>query len=360
MPPFFSSINRIFVLLAVWSALAFSICMLLSVTTSVLLRDCLLLFGPLYFLCLLFVLPNYYICRGLPLGQTAWATMLASHMLTLLAIAAMWVLAGRAYAGFLDSISQQLLFNPLFDESLTINLAIVVIQFEAIVLIHYLYFAMEKTRDIEQAALQQKLLISQAELQALKATVHPHFLFNSLNTLSNIALSSGEKAHRFCLLIAEFLRYSVAYSDKSTATLSDELEHIQNYLGIERERFGELLQTSFEIDDGLLDTVVPPLNLFPVVENAVKHGIDSCLEGGMLSIVVRRGEETLIIEVSNPVDELGRKLKGTGHGLSSVEHRLKNLYGGQARLNIRRETGQFTVQIYIPIEKEANPEDQAE
>tara|TARA_B100000959_G_scaffold82524_1_gene87828 strand:+ start:74627 stop:75301 length:675 start_codon:yes stop_codon:yes gene_type:complete len=219
--------------------------------------------------------------------------MLASHMLTLLAIAAMWVLAGRAYAGFLDSISQQLLFNPLFDESLTINLAIVVIQFEAIVLIHYLYFAMEKTRDIEQAALQQKLLISQAELQALKATVHPHFLFNSLNTLSNIALSSGEKAHRFCLLIAEFLRYSVAYSDKSTATLSDELEHIQNYLGIERERFGERLQTSFEIDDGLLDTVVPPLNLFPVVENAVKHGIDSCLEGGMLSIVVRRGEETI-------------------------------------------------------------------
>ena len=343
-------------LLVIWAALGAGICMLLSATTSALLRDCLLLFIPLHFVWLLLMLPNYYICRGLPLNQTAPLRLLGSQVFNLLVILAMWVIAGEAYAGLLDSVYQQPRWRSLFEEGLTVNLAFVVIQFGALVLVHYLYFAMEKTRDMERAALQQKLLISQAELQALKATVHPHFLFNSLNTLANIALTSSDKAHRFCLLIAEFLRYSITYSDNSTATLGEELEHVQNYLGIERERFGERIETRFDIDDSLLDTIVPPLILFPVIENAVKHGIDSRLEGGMVSIVARRGEDTLIIEVSNPVDELGRKLKGAGHGLSSLEQRLKNLYRGQARLKTVRESGQFTVGIWIPLENHKSPE----
>jgi LytS/YehU family sensor histidine kinase len=277
----------------------------------------------------------------------------------LIVIVAMWVFAGRAYAAFLDSGLEPARWYPLFEQSLTINLAIVVLQFEIVVLIHYLFFAMEKTRDLEKAALQQKLLISQAELQTLKATVHPHFLFNSLNTLSNIALSAPEQAHRFCLLIAEFLRYSVAYSKKSSATLSEELEHIQNYLGIERERFGDRLQTEFNIEEDARELVVPPLILFPVVENAIKHGIDSCIEGGLVSIVTRQNAGMLIIEVTNPVDELGRKLRGTGHGLASVQQRLKNSYGETALLKTTRQAGQFTAQIYLPVDKpgELNSED---
>ena len=301
----------------------------------------------------MFILPNYYVCRGLPLGQTPWMTLLASHTLTLIVIVGMWVLAGEAYAAMLDSIAPPLQWSLLFDTSLYTNLALVVLQFEIVMLVHYLFFATEKTRNLEQAALKQKLLISQAELQALKATVHPHFLFNSLNTLANIALSDPQQAHRFCLLIAEFLRYSVAYSKKSSATLGDELEHIQNYLGIERERFGERLKTSFEVDENLRDTVVPPLILFPVVENAIKHGIDSCIEGGTLSVIAREHEGTLVVEVSNPVDELGRKLRGTGHGLSSVQGRLKSHYGERAILKTNRLEGQFVVKLYLPILSEA-------
>lgn len=269
----------------------------------------------------------------------------------LIVVVAMWVFAGQVYVTFLDNGQEPGHWDLLFEQSLTINLAVVVLQFEIIVLIHYLFFAMEKTRDLEKAALQQKLLISQAELQTLKATVHPHFLFNSLNTLSNIALSAPEQAHRFCLLIAEFLRYSVAYSKKNSATLSEELEHIQNYLGIERERFGDRLQTQFNIEEEARELVVPPLILFPVVENAIKHGIDSCIEGGLLSISARLNAGMLIIEVTNPVDELGRKLKGTGHGLASVEQRLKNRYGEEALLKSTRQAGQFTAQIYLPVDQ---------
>ncbi len=352
MHPFFNSTNRILALTTVWLLLTVSICMLLSQVSAAPLIDCLVLFVPLYLLCVIFIIPNYYVCRGLPLGQTSWPVLIGSHLLMLFVILTLWVLAGQLFTDLLEAFDRPLVWSALFDSSLRINASIVVLQFEVLVLIHYLYFALEKSREIEKAALQQKLLISQAELQALRATVHPHFLFNSLNTLANIALSAPEKAHRFCLLIAEFLRYSVAYSNKSAATLGDEVEHMQNYLGIERERFGERLQITFDIDDSLLSVDVPPLLLFPVVENAIKHGIDSCLEGGLLSIVARRGEDTLIIEVTNPVDEMGRKLRGAGHGLSSVEQRLKNIYSERARLNTKRESGRFTAQIYLPISPE--------
>lgn len=348
MHPFFNSTNRILGLLAGWFLLTLLICGLISITYAVNMTDAFILFAPLYFLCLILILPNYYICRGLPLQQTPWLMLAGSQILTLIAVVTIWSLVGQGYAVFLDDAFEPSRFIALFDVSQLMNVTIVIIQYEVIVLIHYLFFAMEKARDLEQAALEQKLLISEAELQTLKATVHPHFLFNSLNTLANIALSSPEQAHRFCLLIADFLRYSVAYSKKSSVTLNDELEHVQNYLGIERERFGDRLQTSFEIDDALRNIIVPPLILFPVVENAIKHGIDTCLEGGTLELVARSRDQMAIIEVSNPVDELGRKLKGTGHGLLSVERRLRNLYGEKALLKTLREKGRFKVQIYIP------------
>jgi len=352
MHPFFSSTNRILILLASWLILTLSLCGLIGIVTTQTFIDSSILFAPLYFLFLLFVLPNYYVCRGLPLGQTKVIRLLGSHGLTLLVTVAIWLGAGQAYVALLGSVTDRAIWQPLFDDALYINIVIIVLQFEMLVLIHYLFFALEKSRDLEQAALQQKLLISQAELQSLKATVHPHFLFNALNTLSTIALSDPEKAHRFCLLMAEFLRYSVAYSKKPSATLAEELEHVQNYLGIERERFGQRLKTEFTIDQSLRDQLVPPLILFPVVENAIKHGIDSCIEGGCITIDVTERNNTVIIKVTNPVDELGRKLKGEGHGLSSVERRLKNRYGEQALVKIASEAGLFTIKIYIPIDTE--------
>jgi two-component system, LytTR family, sensor kinase len=349
MHPLFNTVSRIFILLVCWAALTLSISVLISSTTAFELIDCLILFTPLYFLCLLFIPPNYYVCKGLPLGQSSWLILLSTHGLTVFVIVALWIFTGEAYATLLQNYLTGSDWLLLFDESRYINLSIVFIQFEMIVLIHYLFFAIEKTRDLEQAALKQKLLVSQAELQTLKATVHPHFLFNSLNTLANIALSAPEQAHRFCLLIADFLRYSVAYSKRSSAQFKDELEHVQNYLGIERERFGERLQISFDVSDDVMDVEVPPLILFPIIENAIKHGIDSCLEGGTLSVSARVNESMLVVEVSNPVDALGIKQKGTGHGLASIRQRLKTRYSEDSLLKTERKTDSFTVKLYLPM-----------
>lgn len=356
MHPFFDSPRQTLLILSGWLLLAAGLSFLLSLATGSVPVYALALFFPLHGLFLLFILPNYYVCRGLPLGETGAGTILASHLLTLLVVTGMWYLLGQLHVRLLGNLNSAVDWRALFSAAWYINLVVVLIEFAIMTLLHYLYFALEKSRRLEQTALEQKLLLSQAELQTLRATVHPHFLFNSLNTLSNVALLAPEKAHRFCLLLADFLRYSIAYSRRQDASLASELEHIQNYLGIERERFGERLEADFDVDESVYNAVVPPMLLFPLVENAVKHGIDSCIEGGRVSINISTNNGSLVISVSNPVDPLGIKNRGTGHGLKSVEYRLKNRFGEQARMVRESAEGLFTVRLYLPYQPSAEQE----
>lgn len=352
MHPIINTLRKFLALMLVWAIVTTSLCALVALGSELSLGQSLLLYGPLYFLCVLFIFPNYYICRGLPLGaKGSKITFFGSHGLALAVALCTWYFIAIEHLVLLNSWQANPLWNRYFNQSLVINVLVVASLFELMVLAHYLYFALEKSRDLEKNALEQKLLISEAELQSLKATVHPHFLFNALNTLSSITVSEPEQAQRFCLLLAEFLRYSVAYSKKDLATLDDEICHVQNYLGIERERFGKRLKTNFQIDDSLRAVKVPPLILFPLVENAIKHGIDSCLEGGTLSITARSNDaKSLVVTVDNPVDELGRKLKGVGHGQASVERRLKSRYGTAGKLKSQLQAGRFTTQLILPLE----------
>ena len=381
MHPLLAKPSHLLILLIIWLVQCSGFGGVMGIIGGVDFADAQLLFTPLYFLSLLFIFPNFYLCKGLPLRQTPVFRLLASHALTLLPILGIWFVIGREYARLLQLLNPHVDWLNLFTATSIVNLAIVATLFELAVLLHYLYFALKKTRDLESAALQQKLLISEAELQSFKASVHPHFLFNALNTLSNISLAAPEKAHRFCQLIAEFLRYSLSYGNRNKATLDDEVRHIQNFLGIERERFGERLQTRFDIEEELLRCSLPPLILFPIVENAIKHGIDSCVEGGTLDISAHRQSgkmlspatqsaelpvgsplqsesdptditdeaDTLVISIGNPVDELGQKKRGAGQGQESVIRRLANYYGEHGLLKKQREPGMYLVQIFVPL-----------
>ncbi len=311
------------------------------------------LFAPAYLLWLLFLIPNYYLCRSQPLDKSAWTTVIGTQTLILLATGLIWALLGQGYALLLDSLGDSTPWLEHFSNALFTNLVVFAVQYEFFVLLHYLFIALERGRHLEQAALQQELLTSKAELRALRATIHPHFLFNALNVLANITGVDPEQARHFCLRLADFLRYSVAYGDRPTATLGTELEHVQNYLSIERERFGERLHTELHAEDGLLELPVPSLMLFPLVENAIKHGIDSCIEGGCLKLRTWADAGRLHIEISNPVDELGHRRQGTGIGLISLRQRLKNRYGEEASLRTCREGERFIARVCLPLPAQA-------
>ena len=349
MYPLFRTPNRVIAMLVGLALFGAGLSALVSDIAGIPLGRGLALFAPTYVVWLFFLIPNYYMCRTLPLDRGAWTKVIFTQTWILVFMALLWALLGQGYALILDSFGNSVPYTEYFSQGLTTNLIVFTGQFEFFVLLHYLLIALQRGRDLEQQALQQELLTSKAELRALRATIHPHFLFNALNVLANIADSDPARARHFCLRLAEFLRYSVAYGDRPTATLGAELEHVQNYLSIERERFGERLCTDIEASEELLDTPVPSLMLFPLVENAIKHGIDSCIEGGCLKLRAEAGGGRLHIEIGNPLDELGHKRQGTGIGLISLRQRLKNRYGDEATLQTRHEGDLFIARICLPL-----------
>ncbi len=353
MYPLFRTPNRVLATVVGWALFSTGLAALTSGVTGIPLAQCLTLFAPMYMIWLLFLIPNYYVCRALPLDKSALTTVLGIQAAILLAIALIWALLGRGLAGLLDSFNDSGVYLEHFSTGLFTNLVIFAGHYEFFVVLHYLVIALQRGRALEQQALRQELLTSKAELRALRATIHPHFLFNALNALANITDSEPAQARHFCLRLADFLRYSVAYGDRPTANLGAELEHVQNYLSIERERFGERLCVDIEAADDILGTLVPSLMLFPLVENAIKHGIDSCIEGGCLKLRAAADGDRLHIEISNPVDELGHQRQGTGIGLISLRQRLKNRYGDEATLQTRREAELFIARICLPLRRAA-------
>jgi two-component system, LytTR family, sensor kinase len=194
-----------------------------------------------------------------------------------------------------------------------------------------------------------KELAKDAELFKLRQQIHPHFLFNSLNSITALITLDPPKARKMIQLLSEFLRATLRKEDKELISLEDELHYIRVYLEIEKVRFGHRLETFFNVPDDLLKCKVPNLILQPVLENAIKYGLYNQL--GLVSINVEahlKGNE-LLLKVTNPFDQLEvPSNKGTGFGLTSIKRRLQLVYGVPQLLQISQTNSIFTTQLTIP------------
>lgn len=304
------------------------------------------LFLPWLFIFLFFCLSNFYICIRIPINSYNFMHVLAVQIVAAITTIAIWFILGYLWAVFLHKMGEPN-WQPLLTDLRNSILTISAILYLLWVLIHYMYLLAEQQEILKRDELQKKLLISQIELQSIKATTHPHFLYNALNTVANISLTTPDKVHNLCLQISEFLRYSVGYSKKQNITVNDELEHIQNYLGIERERFGERLDIIFNIDEKTRSKKIMPLILFPLIENSIKHGIDSLIEGGTITISIKQEGEGLSIIISNPFDPLGIKPSSTNLGLSALKKRINSTYGPESSIKVDRNNNEFRVALFL-------------
>lgn len=350
MHPVFSHFKNLLAVIGLWLILSGLVSYLLYFIQDIDMQVALVLYYPLLFIYIFFCLSNYYICLECPMRQTSFTRLVTTQFVAVVSTVLIWLAGGHIYVLLLNE------FSPgdwlLYYQSSRMSLGIIgAILYCFWILAHYIYLMAQQHDAMQRAALEHKLLISQTELQVVKATVHPHFLYNSLNTLANLSLVEPRKIHNICLQISEFLRYSVSYSQKETATVGEELEHIQNYLGIERERFGDRLHTQFRVDESTRSEPILPLLLFPLVENSIKHGIDSCLNGGTLEIVIERDGDDLCIHIRNPFDELGIKQNGTNLGLDAVRKRIQAHYGDQGRVAVGRNSGIFSVHLILPLRR---------
>ena len=193
---------------------------------------------------------------------------------------------------------------------------------------------------------------SKAEIQALRARIHPHFLFNSMNTIASLIAFSPEKAEKAVVDLSDLFRASLR--EQNTNTLDDELQLTRSYLDIETLRLGERLNIDWNVDENLVETEVPALCLQPLVENAIYHGIEPLADGGSISISARQKHSKLELCVSNPLGNGAMSKHESNHmAQENIRQRLTLLYGKNASFIIKQDDKTYTVILEIPLETQS-------
>jgi len=193
-----------------------------------------------------------------------------------------------------------------------------------------------------------KALIREAELQALKSQINPHFLFNSLNSISSLTVSNPEKAQEMVINLSTFMRYSLMHNEKEMVSFSRELENIKLYLSIEKVRFGKKLNAEFEIDAHCLDAEIPNMILQPIFENAIKYGVYETTEQVTIKTTCECEGNVLKITIVNDYDSSTLKRKGEGIGLRNIRKRMEIIYNQPDLMKITDHKTSFEVQLIIP------------
>jgi two-component system, LytTR family, sensor kinase len=217
-----------------------------------------------------------------------------------------------------------------------------------------LYYQNFRASELAQSSLKTQL--AQAQLRALKMQLHPHFLFNTLHSISSLVLEDPPKANSMIARLGDFLRLTLENSDQQLVSLKEEAEFLRCYLEIEQVRFGDRLTVAFELEPQTLSAQVPHLILQPVVENAIRHAIAPRATRGHINVEAKRLNSSLRLEVrdNGPGIASNSDLPGTeGVGLSNVRARLQQIYGSDFRFELINAGGEgLTVVMEIPFQRE--------
>jgi two-component system, LytTR family, sensor kinase len=217
-----------------------------------------------------------------------------------------------------------------------------------IIMTYYLFESLSNLSEKNAKEAKLESLVKETELKMLRSQINPHFLFNSLNSISSLTITDPEKARDMVVKLSEFMRYALSRKDEQPVTLQNELENLRLYLDIEKVRFGDKLTTEETIEPICLDFKIPVMLLQPLYENAVKHGVYESTESVKIMTSAKIIDGFLEIIISNNYDSNPSQKRGTGTGILNVSRRLELFYGNKASIKTLKESGLHTVTIYIP------------
>jgi len=217
-----------------------------------------------------------------------------------------------------------------------------------IVLTYYLFVSLTYLSEKKAKEAQLESLVKETELKMLRSQINPHFLFNSLNSISSLTITNPEKARDMVIKLSEFMRYALSRKDEQPVSFRSELENLRLYLDIEKVRFGDRLSTEENIDEECLEIKMPVMLLQPLYENAIKHGVYESVENVSIKTRASIANGYLEIIISNNYYQGPSSAKGTGTGLLNVSRRLELVYDNDASIRTTRENGVFTISLFIP------------
>jgi LytS/YehU family sensor histidine kinase len=219
-----------------------------------------------------------------------------------------------------------------------------------IILSYYLFVSLSNLSEKNAKEARLESLVKETELKMLRSQINPHFLFNSLNSISSLTITDPEKARDMLVKLSEFMRYALSRKDEQPVSLQNELENLRLYLDIEKVRFGDKLTTEEIIEPNCLDFKIPVMLLQPLFENAVKHGVYESTECVKIITQAKIIDGYIEIIISNNYDPAPSLKRGTGTGLLNVSRRLELFYGKKASMKTSKENGIYAVTLYIPTE----------
>ena len=350
MHPILARPGRVVAYMAIWLPLGVLLAALLAFQGVLGWTQALLVAVPLAnaygFLCL----SAWYVTGGAPVDRAGALRVAASAVVSASLSSAVWLLIARTWFGLIGSFARWADVPASFRLAAPTLFGFGFLLYLLAMAASYLAAAFNVSRDAERRGLELQVLAREAELRALRAQIDPHFLFNSLQSISALTTVAPAAARRMCLLLADFLRETLALGARQRIPLASELALARSFLSVEQVRFGDRLRVEIDDQNGAADDVlVPPLVLQPLVENAVAHGIAHLLDGGAVRIRVERRSATLVVTVDNPSDPARPAGRGTGLGLRNVRDRLESLYGDDALLHTEEQDGRYTARVTIPL-----------
>ncbi|MBI1938452.1 MAG: histidine kinase [Ignavibacteriales bacterium] len=233
-------------------------------------------------------------------------------------------------------------------QSLVWRFVIGVLFYSIIVSIYYvfIYYTNFQQKLLKEAEL--NTLIKEAELKSLKYQINPHFIFNSLNSISSLTISNPAKAQDMTIKLSSFLRSTLSKNEKQKSKLSEEISNAKLYLEIEKVRFDDKFDFIEEVEKECGELEIPSMILQPLFENAIKHGVYESLEKVVIKMKCKPEKDFLKITVENNFDPEAVSRKGEGIGIKNIQNRLKLIYNQDNLVYVEKLNGIFRVNIFIP------------
>ena len=360
MHPLLARPRRIIAYLALWLLVALGLAGLLQMRGQGAVGTAwaaLALTLPLSLVYAFVALSAYYLCRSQPLSQRRWpvamAVFVAASLLSgaaWLALAALWNKVGLLTEAGAPLVAMSARAWALF---YAVGCGLYLLS----VLAHDVLVAFETVRETSARAAESRVLARDAELRLLRTQIDPHFLFNSLNSISALTTLDPAQAREMAIDLAQFFRRTLALSERERVPLAEELALCGHFVAIEQRRSGEKLGVQWPhvepseapgSSEAAARALLPPMILQPLLENAIKHGIRSLDDGGIIVVAAVLSPGWLHLSVTNPVAVDAQPERGQGLGLQNIRQRLAVIYGDGARLQTRQQSGRFEVEIALP------------
>lgn len=294
-------------------------------------------------------LSAWYVLKATPVERTGPARAVLTVIVSALVVSALWASVGQLWWRALAALGFAL-GDPYRPGVFALLLSLGTAGYLLAAAAYQVGHTMEATSLASRRALEADVAQRDAELRALRSQVDPHFLFNSLNSIAGLISADPARAREMCQLLGEFLRESLQVGSSARIALAREIAFVEQYLRIEQVRFGSRLVVAIEMAPDTAAASVPPLLLQPLVENAVRHGVATRLDGGTVAIVTRRAGDRVVVTVSNPRDEDARR-GGTGLGLTIVRRRLEATFADRASLAVEPGPDDYRVAASFPHEE---------